>query len=68
MTSQVKLCSNCKWMTEPGTWAKCVAPQVTVPTGFDTGRYCSIQRGDSFLMAVMMGSCGPRGRWFAPKD
>lgn len=76
----MKLCKNCKWMREPGKFAKCVAPQnmrrdtqydaVGFPDTTMTPKfvYCSTQRGsgwDAWILGVMIDSCG-NGRWFVP--
>ena len=71
----MKLCKDCRWVADPGAFAKCKAPQnVTAAsklTGFrdePTWIYCTTQRQGGFLMSLMMGSCGKSGRWFAPRD
>lgn len=63
-----KLCKDCKWMRDPGRFARCEAPQnfTDSATGFETlvakYTYCSAQRMDAF------DSCRRSGDWFEPRE
>lgn len=70
----MKKCADCKWsriISHDKKLAMCVAPQNIAPnyTGFEEVRYrydyCSTQREDGFLGAIMTNSCGKLARWWA---
>ena len=67
-------CKDCKWMDEPGEFAKCNAPQNIIGTesGFDVvarrWTHCTTQRSEGWFAAWLTKSCGKAGRWFEPKE
>lgn len=64
-----KLCRDCKWMREPGAYAKCVAPQNLKPllTGFEAEAelrkyvFCSTHRS---TISTGPDDCGSEGLLF----
>ena len=73
--SAPKLCKDCKWMRDPGEFAKCEAPQnmtSDIRTGFEAVRrrwtHCNIHReGSPFPLDMIYGLCGNSGRWWEAK-
>lgn len=73
-----KLCRDCKWMREPGAFAKCTAQLNPANSGdaftgfdgpsMDAKRYCATQRMHDRFDAFLLGRCGKYGRWFEPKE
>ncbi len=73
----MKLCKDCKWMKDPGEFAKCTAPQnIECAPGTLTGfaeepqykiTYCSTQRRLKMFDAWLLKRCGQAGKWFEPK-
>ena len=71
----MKLCKDCKWVENPGEYARCTYPSAGSSgkyTGFPskpTIDYCSIQREAGGLWTYMApdGRCGKIGRWFEAK-
>jgi hypothetical protein len=68
----MKTCKDCKWIADPGPFAKCNAPQnMKAPTGYAVRRwdYCEVHREAPawFPLDILYGLCGKRGRWFEPK-
>jgi hypothetical protein len=73
-TSAMKLCSDCRWVKDPGEFAQCVKPRFLDPS---TGegrpnrhgiRYCFLLREDGWFISMMMGWCGRAGRFFEPRE
>lgn len=67
----MKLCKDCKWMREPGEFAKCVAPRelsVPIRTGFETPPviHCSTARDD--IARYNPELCGPDGNLWEPME
>ncbi len=66
MSKPVRLCANCKWMQNPGEWARCVCPKIAekhandpVVTGFEmptTSQFAHTTRH--------IGGCGIEGKWW----
>ena len=74
--SAPKLCKDCKWVRDPGQFAKCDAPQnIKNPskTGFKENErrwdYCSVHRESPawFPFDILYRLCGTRGRWWEAK-
>lgn len=57
-----KTCATCKWMIDPGVYAKCAHPENVSPvsrlTGFTEAKatYCTTMRQSTL--------CGEEGRWW----
>jgi len=77
----MKTCATCRWMVEPGEFAKCEAPKNRVraassdPTGFGRDREaewrwssCSIQRTGGLLDMILARICGRDGWWWEPRS
>ena len=71
----MKTCSNCKYCEPLGTYEyyECRAPQNNVENlvvgGFKPRwQFCATHRPDSWLLALLIGTCGKRGRWFQAKE
>lgn len=74
----LKLCRDCKFVADPGEFAKCNAPQNVKSmepwTGFPDENerrkwsYCSQHRNKFWLDAVIFGFCGKSGRWWRSKQ
>lgn len=60
----MKLCKDCIWFAdkEPAIQATCLSPHlgVTPVHGIPIVKYCLTERRD--------GKCGPKGKYFAPKE
>ena len=57
----MKLCRDCKWIIEPGEYAKCTHRNATMgkETGFGSPGYCHIER---------IAGCGLSGRYWEPAE
>lgn len=73
----MKLCKDCKWVREPGNYAKCAAPKNIDKrvelTGFRDDaevrwRYCSTLREFNWIEALFFDGCGKSGKWYEPKE
>ncbi len=71
----MRTCATCKWMSHPGVRARCEAPQnmekpkAGARTGFDMEAlprwtFCTTQREDGIVSAILTNACGPWGRWW----
>jgi hypothetical protein len=74
---RMKLCKDCRWVKNPGEFARCTRPSSSDPTGFHDGpqiHYCEIQRDAGWFTILFIGwsfkgnLCGRSGRFWQPKE
>jgi hypothetical protein len=68
-----KLCKDCKWVKDPGEFAKCTCPALMQNvTGYENTPqigYCEIQRDAGWFWSLIApgGRCGKAGHYFEPR-
>lgn len=77
--SAPKLCKDCKWMRDPGEFARCEAPQNVLKinsvalVGFEDRlsfryKFCATHRDSGWIICRLIDkTCGREGRWWKAK-